>query len=285
MADLAGVAAGQRILDVGCGPGALVAELVVRGAHVSAVDPSAQFVSAARERYPDVDVRQATAEELPFEDASFDAALAQLVVHFMADPVRGIAEMARVTVDGGVVAASVWDLAGGKAPISPYWRAARQLDPGLEAEDRGRAGAGKGQLVDLFQQAGLTDIEETALPVQVHMRSSRSGGSRSRSLSAPPASTTSGSTPNGSRRSSSSSATSSASRSRSRRVRGRHAGSRTAHRTNYDFGWPASTSPRQAPLSAPRASISSLKRSRSPLTRRLSSPAAEPSCSAGPSAQ
>jgi SAM-dependent methyltransferase len=166
MADFAGVAGGQRILDVGCGPGALVAALVARGAHVSAVDPSAQFVATATERFPDVDVRQATAEDLPFEDASFDAALAQLVVHFMADPVRGIGEMARVTVDGGVVAASVWDLAGGKAPISPYWRAARELDPGLESEDR-RAGAGEGQLVELFQQAGLTDIEETALPVRV----------------------------------------------------------------------------------------------------------------------
>src|SRR5580765_8865885 len=82
MADFAGVQAGQRVVDVGCGPGALVAELVRRGAHVSAVDPSAQFVGAARERYPDVDVQQASAEELPFEDASFDAALAQLVVHF-----------------------------------------------------------------------------------------------------------------------------------------------------------------------------------------------------------
>jgi SAM-dependent methyltransferase len=166
MADFAGIGVGQRVVDVGCGPGALVAELVARGAQVSAVDPSAQFVGAARERYPDVDVRQATAEELPFEDSSFDAALAQLVVHFMADPVRGIAEMARVTRDGGVVAASVWDMVAGKAPISPFWRAARELDSGVEGEAR-RAGAGEGQLSDLFAQAGLTAIEETALPVGV----------------------------------------------------------------------------------------------------------------------
>jgi SAM-dependent methyltransferase len=166
MADFAGVEAGQRIVDVGCGPGALVAELVERGAHVSAVDPSPQFVAAASERYPDVDVRQATAEELPFEDASFDAALAQLVVHFMADPVRGITEMARVTGDGGVVAASVWDMLGGKAPISPFWLAARQLDSGVEGEDR-RAGAGEGQLSKLFALAGVTEIEETALVVHV----------------------------------------------------------------------------------------------------------------------
>jgi SAM-dependent methyltransferase len=166
MVDFAGVEAGQRVLDVGCGPGALVAELIRRGAHVSAVDPSAPFVAAVRERYPDVDARQAAAEELPFEDGSFDAALAQLVVHFMADPVNGISEMARVTGDAGIVAASVWDMVGGKAPISPFWRTARELDPAVEGEAR-RAGAGEGQLSELFAQAGLTDIEETALRVDV----------------------------------------------------------------------------------------------------------------------
>ena len=99
---------------MGCGPGALTTELVTRvGAEsVSAVDPSEQFVEAARERHPGVDVRQTAAEQLPFADATFDAALAQLVVHFMADPVRGLAEMARVTRADGVVAACVWDHAG-----------------------------------------------------------------------------------------------------------------------------------------------------------------------------
>jgi ubiquinone/menaquinone biosynthesis C-methylase UbiE len=88
-ADFAGVEAGQRVLDVGCGPGALAAELIDRvgAASVSAVDPSESFVDAVRERHPDVEVRQAAAEELPFPDDSFDAALAQLVVHFMNDPV------------------------------------------------------------------------------------------------------------------------------------------------------------------------------------------------------
>src|SRR5438874_1808707 len=103
MADLAGIEAGQRVLDVGCGPGALTTELVARvGAEsVAAVDPSEQFVAAARERHRGVDVRQSAAEELPFPDATFDAALAQLVVHFMADPVCGLGEMARGTRVGG----------------------------------------------------------------------------------------------------------------------------------------------------------------------------------------
>src|SRR5262245_35760176 len=95
LADLAGVEAGQRVVDVGCGPGALTTELVARvgAASVSAVDPSASFVETARERHPGVDVQRAAAEELPFSDGQFDAALAQLVVHFMTDPVAGLGEM------------------------------------------------------------------------------------------------------------------------------------------------------------------------------------------------
>jgi ubiquinone/menaquinone biosynthesis C-methylase UbiE len=102
-ADLAGVRRGQRLLDVGCGPGALTAELVSRaGADaVSAAEPSASFVAAARERLPGVDIRQSAAEQLPFPDDTFDAALAQLVVHFMTDPVAGLREMGRVTRPAG----------------------------------------------------------------------------------------------------------------------------------------------------------------------------------------
>src|SRR5258705_3227011 len=89
LADLANVRAEQRVLDVGCGPGALTAELVDRVGDdaVFDVDPSETFVAAARDRSPGVDVQRAPAEHLPFGDGAFDAALAQLVVHFMTDPV------------------------------------------------------------------------------------------------------------------------------------------------------------------------------------------------------
>ena len=108
-ADFARVAGGMRILDVGCGPGALTTELVARtGAeNVVAVDPSAPFVEAARARHPGVTVELAPAEALPFASGAFDAALAQLVVHFMSDPVVGLTEMRRVTRPGGAVAACV----------------------------------------------------------------------------------------------------------------------------------------------------------------------------------
>jgi SAM-dependent methyltransferase len=167
-ADLAGVRPGQRALDVGCGPGALTSELVARlGAEsVVAVDPSESFVTAARERHPGVDVRRAAAEELPFADDEFDVTLAQLVVHFMADPVAGLREMARVTRPGGVVVASVWDHGGGRGPLSPYWTAVRQLDP--EAPDEtGLAGARQGHLADLFRAAGIENVEDADLAVQV----------------------------------------------------------------------------------------------------------------------
>jgi ubiquinone/menaquinone biosynthesis C-methylase UbiE len=90
--ELTGVSPGQRALDVGCGPGALTAQLVrILGPKaVAALDPSPSFVAAIRARFPGVDVREGTAERLPFEDDSFDAAAAQLVVHFLSDPVVGL---------------------------------------------------------------------------------------------------------------------------------------------------------------------------------------------------
>jgi SAM-dependent methyltransferase len=168
LADLAGIAAGQRVLDVGCGPGALTGELVRRlgAAAVNAVDPSSPFVGAARERNPGVDVRQAAAEELPFADDSFDATLAQLVVHFMSDPVAGLKEMARVTRPNGVIAACVWDYSGDEGPLGPFWAAARQLDHEVRDES-GLAGARQGDLAGLFATAGLHRIEAAVLSVRV----------------------------------------------------------------------------------------------------------------------
>jgi SAM-dependent methyltransferase len=168
LADFAGVDARQRVLDVGCGPGALTAELVRRlgPAAVSAVDPSEPFVAAARERHPDVSVQRAAAEQLPFEDQAFDAALAQLVVHFMTDPVVGLREMGRVTRTDGVVAACVWDHSGGRGPLSLFWSAARELDPSVMDESE-LAGAREGHLGELFHAAGLRDIDESVLSVEV----------------------------------------------------------------------------------------------------------------------
>ena len=168
MADLAGVTDGQRVVDVGCGPGVLTGELVRRvgAANVAAVDPSEPFVAATRVRQPGVDVRLASAESLPFPDDAFDAGLAQLVVHFMRDPVGGVREMARVTRAGGVVAACVWDFAGDRAPLSRFWSVAHELDPGV-VDELHLNGARAGHLVDLFGLAGLRDVEQAELSVRL----------------------------------------------------------------------------------------------------------------------
>lgn len=160
--EVAGVRAGQRVLDVGCGPGALTRVLAQRcGAEsISAVDPSESFVVAAQERVPGVDVRRAGADALPFADGAFDATLAQLVVHFMPDPVAGLREMARVTRPGGVVAACVWDHAEGLGPLAVFLAATADAH-----DESGLAGGRRGQLAQLFTEAGLVDVRDTALTV------------------------------------------------------------------------------------------------------------------------
>lgn len=156
------------MIDIGCGPGAVTSELVDRlgPTNVFAVDPSEPFVAAVRERFPTVDVRLAAAEQLPYPDKAFDAALAQLVVHFMSDPVAGLGEMARVVRRDGIVAACVWDHAGDQGPLSVFWQAARELDPDVTDESH-LAGARAGHLAELFVRAGLRGVEATALVATV----------------------------------------------------------------------------------------------------------------------
>jgi len=107
-ADFAGVASGDRVLDIGAGTGALTAELLARGADVVAEDPSPEFAAVLRERFPDVEVHETPAEKLPFAADEFDVALAQLVVAFMTDAPAAIAEMARVAPR---VAVCMWGIA------------------------------------------------------------------------------------------------------------------------------------------------------------------------------
>jgi SAM-dependent methyltransferase len=164
-ATLLGVDPGQRVLDVGCGPGALTTEVLRRGAAVSAVDPTEQFVAAVRERCPGVDARVAGAEALPFPDGGFDVVAAQLVVQFMADPVAGVAEMVRVTRPGGVVGSCIWDHATGRGPVSVFWEGLRQL--GDEHDESGLPGVAEGDLVRRLTAAGLADVQGSVLTVAV----------------------------------------------------------------------------------------------------------------------
>lgn len=165
---LTGVPASAPVLDVGCGPGMLTAELVRRqgASRVAAVDPVATFVAAAAAAHPGADVRQASAEALPFADESFDATLAQLVVHFMSDPLGGLSEMRRVTRPGGRVSACVWDHGGGTGALSAFWRALLTVDPTV-TDESALPGSNAGDLAALLLRAGLHEVTEVPLTVAV----------------------------------------------------------------------------------------------------------------------
>lgn len=165
--DLVGVGPDDAVLDVGCGPGALTEELLRRTqGSVAAVDPQPVFVDAARDRCPGAVVVVGTAEALPFPDATFDLTLAQLVVHFMRDPVQGFREMGRVTRPGGRTAACVWDHAGGSGPLSVFWRAVAEIDPDAPRAS-GLPGTRRGHLAELASRAGLTVEVDDVVSVDV----------------------------------------------------------------------------------------------------------------------
>ena len=167
----AGVAPGERILDVGCGTGALTSVLaeLVGAENVAGVDPSEPFVEACRARVPGADIRLAPAEDLPFEDASFDRSLSQLVFSFVSDPAASAREMVRVTRPGGLVAACVWDMTGGMRMIHGYWAAARAVDASAPSEEE-RFGGGAGQLAGLWRDIGLHDVVDGTLSVTTQYR-------------------------------------------------------------------------------------------------------------------
>lgn len=168
-ADLAGVTAGQRALDVGCGPGALTGELVRRlGAdRVAAIDPSPSFVAACAARHPGVAVAAGRAEAIPHPDGGFDVALAQLVLHFVSDPPGAARELRRVVRPGGTIAACVWDFAEGMQMLRLFWDAATVVDPAAPDEARTLRFGRAGEIAALFTAAGLRDVDETVLDVAV----------------------------------------------------------------------------------------------------------------------
>jgi len=159
--------AALRVLDVGCGPGALTAELVRRvgASSVLACDPSPSFVAACAARNPGVEVRSGTAEQVPFDDDSVDAAVAQLVLHFVSDPPAAAAELGRVVRSGGIIAACVWDFDEGMEMLRTFWDAALQVDPDAPDEARVLRFGRPGELSAWLSAGGFTDVVETTLTV------------------------------------------------------------------------------------------------------------------------
>jgi SAM-dependent methyltransferase len=107
--DAAGVAPGKLVLDVATGPGYAAALAAERGAKAVAVDFSADMLTLAARLHPAVEFRQADASALPFEDATFDAVISNLLMPHVSDLPAVVSELVRVTRPGGRVALTTWD--------------------------------------------------------------------------------------------------------------------------------------------------------------------------------
>jgi SAM-dependent methyltransferase len=170
----AGVASGERVLDVGCGTGSLTFLLSQRpdvGA-VCGVDYAPPYIEyAARNSSDDprVSFRLADACALPFPDAAFDRVLSLLMLHFVVEPHRAVAEMRRVARPGATVAAAVWD-ARGLVANRLFFDTAAALDPAASfrrARHFTRPMTRPGELASAWHQAGLAGIEATELAIRM----------------------------------------------------------------------------------------------------------------------
>lgn len=170
MADRAGLARRDRVLDVGCGPGALTTALLghVDRDGVWACDPSPDFVADCARLNPKARVRRARAEALPYGDSSFDHVFASLVMHFVTGPATAVWEMARVLTVGGRITLSVWAAQQGPDMLRAF---AQAVDDTAGEGASGVAGLAvlrfgeQGALTDLFDAAGCEPLAEEVVTV------------------------------------------------------------------------------------------------------------------------
>jgi ubiquinone/menaquinone biosynthesis C-methylase UbiE len=159
-----------RWIDIGCGTGAFTEEVLRRGspAEIIGVDPSEEQLAFARSRIDSrrAEFRLGDAQALPFSDNDFDVAVMALVIHFVPDPGKAVAEMGRILRKGGLGAAYVWDYAAGGSPTAPLVSALKNL--GVEPPRPPSANVASGPAVhELWRSAGFADIETRLIPVTV----------------------------------------------------------------------------------------------------------------------
>jgi SAM-dependent methyltransferase len=162
------------ILDVGCGTGNLALSLAQArsSGRIVGVDLAEPYLAYARKREVATLAHFAVSDacRLPFRDSAFAGALAQLVLNFVPNPISAVREMRRVTRPGGTIAAAVWDFRGGLAYQRLFWESAVGVDASAEVvRDKllSHPLALAPGLVDLWAEAGLTEIERSALTIQM----------------------------------------------------------------------------------------------------------------------
>lgn len=176
--EFAGLGRDERVLDVGCGTGSLTFALAERAdaRSICGIDYSAAYIDHARQRCRDarIEFRVGDACSLPFPDGSFDRVLALLVLHFVPQPERAVAEMRRVARPGATVAAAVWDARGGFVANRIFFDTAAVLEPGgnaSRARNYTRPMTRPGELAAAWRAAGMTDVEDVALTIRMEFAS------------------------------------------------------------------------------------------------------------------
>jgi ubiquinone/menaquinone biosynthesis C-methylase UbiE len=160
---------GLRWIDVGCGNGAFTELVVAKNApaEIKGVDPSDGQLAYARTRRGTemADFYKGDAMALPFFDRSFDVAIIALVIFFVPEPAKGVAEMVRVMVPGGTVAAYAWDMMGGGFPLQPIQTELKAMGFSPVRPPSSEASTIEA-LQKLWTEAGLVDVETRRIDVE-----------------------------------------------------------------------------------------------------------------------
>jgi SAM-dependent methyltransferase len=174
--EFAGIRDGDRVLDIGSGTGALAETIAALkpSCRIVGIDPSSRYISFAEsgKKNPNMTFEVGDARNLSFPDAQFEVTTSLLVLNFIPDTDKAMAELRRVTRPGGTIAAAVWDYGEGMQMLRFFWDAAIALDPSAEKLDEKHMPLCRaGELSRLFRNAGLADVYEQPLEVTLRFSS------------------------------------------------------------------------------------------------------------------